>query len=148
MWHVSSRRCVATLRTAIHLLLTYFSYLLMRKASWSVIRKASGASLYKTLRWRRSREFSGTVIFPFLQIPEILFPLPFPRERFIHFHSHGNPTGHEMLTFVVQVVVLYTASEMAVGHTFWPVTRVTRNPRLTTTHESWLPTIAVSSQDH
>jgi len=42
-------------------------------------------------------------------------------------------------------------AEMTVGHTFWPVTHVTHqpiDPRLTTTHESWLPTIAVSSQDH
>ena len=40
------------------------------------------------------------------------------------------------------------SAEMTMGHTFLPVTHVTRNPRLTTTHESWLPTIAVSSQNH
>jgi len=33
----------------------------------------------------------------------------------------------------------------------WPISQLTCDPRdpwLTTTHESWLPTIAVSSQDH
>ena len=40
------------------------------------------------------------------------------------------------------------SAEMTIGHTFWPVTRVTRDPLITTTHESWLPTIAVSSRGH
>jgi len=39
--------------------------------------------------------FRGTVIFPFLPIPEISFPFPFPfpRERLIYSNSHGNPMG-------------------------------------------------------
>jgi len=47
------------------------------------------------VRRQRSREFSETVTFPFSPVPELssLLLLTFPRERFIHFRSRGNPMG-------------------------------------------------------
>jgi len=46
-------------------------------------------------RRQRSREFSETLTFPFFPINELSSSLlfPFPRERVIHSHSHGNPVG-------------------------------------------------------
>jgi len=38
MWHVSSRRGVATLRTAIHLLLTHLPYVLARQTLYAKLR--------------------------------------------------------------------------------------------------------------
>ena len=48
MWHVSSRSGVATLRTAIHLLLTYLlTYSRLNTAVWSVFHVPAFASLAK-----------------------------------------------------------------------------------------------------
>jgi len=46
-------------------------------------------------RWR-SREFLGTVAFPFLHIPEMSLPFlhPLPSKRVTHAHVHGDPVGH------------------------------------------------------
>ena len=46
MWHVSSRSGVATLRTAIHLLLTYLlTYVTLQTRSWIIEAQQAGAVL-------------------------------------------------------------------------------------------------------
>jgi len=58
------------------------------------------ASLIKTLHQKRSREFSGTVTFQFLHIPEISLTFPFARESHRNHATRGN--SNELLTSNIQ----------------------------------------------